>query len=290
MDLDLIRIDPKSFLREHCKLLVLPEMITPIQGAIRDENVDLEKIAGLIKSDPGLHAQVLDVVNSAYYALPREVHRTRVAIAYLGPDEVCRIALSLSVVKSIGVKEKDVLDTFRRHAFYTAICARYVAVKHEPHLPHDEIWIAALLHDVGKLVYTRFYPDHFNAVGDYRRKEGVLTHVAEEHFGLPSSGYFGVLLSDHWKLPASVRLACEKHTIPDLLALDEADPNASFLRVVSLGTLVASLASEDLSEESREIGSQAVRSSLGISESEFVLTMADIYELKSDVDRFMEQF
>ncbi len=290
MDLASIRIDPKSFLREHCTLPVLPEMITRIQGAIRDESVDPDAVAELINGDPGLLAQTLKVVNSAYYALPREVFQARIAVAFLGRKEVCRIALSLSVVKSLDVKDKEILDIFWRHSFYTAVCAKYFAAKHEPHLSCDEIWIAALLHDVGKLVYLKFFPDHFRAVFDYCRKEGVLMHVAEEHFGLPPSGHLGALLCDHWRLPGLVRLACEKHTIHDLLALDEGDPNAPFIRVVSLGTLAASFASKNLSEESNEISNRAVQSSLGISESEFLLTMADICELKSGVDQFMEQF
>ena len=79
-----IEIDPKTFLRQHCTLPALPEVITQVQEMIHKDNVDIEKVIELISGDPALVAQVLKVVNSSYYGLPREIAEVRFAIAFLG--------------------------------------------------------------------------------------------------------------------------------------------------------------------------------------------------------------
>ena len=93
-----IEIDPKTFLRQHCTLPALPAVVGQIQNLIHDYNVDMEKVAELISSDPAILAQVLKIVNSAYYGLPREIGDVRFAIAFLGLNEIYRMVLSLSAI------------------------------------------------------------------------------------------------------------------------------------------------------------------------------------------------
>ena len=83
-----IEIDPKTFLRQHCTLPALPAVVGEIQSLIHDADVDMKKVAELINSDPAILAQVLKIVNSAYYGLPREVTNVQFAIAFLGLNEV----------------------------------------------------------------------------------------------------------------------------------------------------------------------------------------------------------
>ncbi len=45
----------------------------------------------LISDEPALVAQILKVVNSSYYSLPREITELRFAIAFLGLNEIYRM-------------------------------------------------------------------------------------------------------------------------------------------------------------------------------------------------------
>ena len=71
--LEPIEIDPKTFLREHCSLPALPEAVIRIQGMMQDEGTDSTSVAEIISGDPALVAQVLAVVNSAFYSLPKSI-------------------------------------------------------------------------------------------------------------------------------------------------------------------------------------------------------------------------
>jgi HD-like signal output (HDOD) protein len=284
-----IEIDPNTFLRQHCTLSALPEIVCEIQNMIHDDDVDVEAVADLISGDPAILAQVLKVVNSAYYALPTEITKVRAAVAFLGLIEVHRVVLCLSVINSLAIKEKKELDDFWSHSFHATVCTKYVAKEYGPHLSFEELWSASMLHDIGKLVYLKFFPDHYTALKDFSKEQGCLFSEAERHFSLPSSSYLGTLLCDHWRLPKQVRSACETHTFEDLYDIQGDDPSSRFKRIICVGNLLAVLSSDELNNSTKRKIAEAVEAKLGCDESGFLTIMADIYSLKAEAEKFMEQ-
>jgi len=287
--LEPIEIDPRTFLRQHCTLPSLPGAVAELQRVIQSGNVDTDKVARLIGSDPALLAQALKIVNSAYYGLPREIGDVRFAIAFLGLNEIYRMVLSLSVINALAVHRDHGLDDYWFHSFYAALCTKYLANKYDPHLYFEELWSASMLHDIGKLVYLKFFPDHYKALKDFSREQGCLFSEAERHFSLPSSAFLGALLCDHWRLPERIRDACELHALKDLLAIKENSPTAGSRRMICLGNLLATVSTEKLSSANRQEISAAVQTALGLTEADFLTLMGDIYELRIEVERFMDQ-
>ena len=129
-----IEIEPETFLRQHCTLPALPEVVGQVQSMMSDDTTDIGKVADLISSEPALLAQILKVVNSAYYGLPKEITKARFAIAFLGYNEVYRMVLSLSVINTLSIKEKKDLTEFWFHSFYSAITTRHIANRYMPKL------------------------------------------------------------------------------------------------------------------------------------------------------------
>jgi len=211
----------------------------------------MEMVTELIKVEPALLAQVLKVVNSAYYGLPGEITNVRVAIAYLGLNEIYRMVLSLSVINTLQIKERDELEEFWFHSFYASLCTKYLAKQYEPHLSPEELWSASMLHDIGKLVYLKFFPDHYEALMTFSKEHGVSFSEAERHLSLPSSSFLGALLCDHWRLPDNVRQACEFHTLNDFLAAEGDSSSTPFQRMICLGNLVAVLSTSELSDSAK---------------------------------------
>ncbi len=288
--LEPIKIDPKTFLRQHCTLPSLPEVVNELQRVIHSGNVDTEKVAELINSDPAILAQALKIVNSAYYGLPRDIGDVRFAIAFLGLNEIYRMVLSLSVINTLAINRKDDLVDFWFHSFYAALCTKYIANKYEPHLSVEELWSAAILHDIGKLVYLKFFPEHYKALKDFSKEQGCLFSEAESHFSLPSSAFLGTLLCDHWRLPENVRNACEFHSLKDLPAVKENSPSADFRRMICLGNLLAIVSADELNSAKRQGLSTEVQTTLNLTEAGFLTMMGDVYELRIEVERFMDQF
>jgi HD-like signal output (HDOD) protein len=284
-----IEIDPKTFLRDHCTLPALPEVVSKIQSLIHDDRADMATVADLISGEPALVAQVLKVVNSAYYGLSREIGNVKFAIAFLGLNEIYRMVLALSVVNTLAIDEKDELNKFWFHSFYTALCTRYLAKRYEPHFSFEELWSAAMLHDIGRLVYLKFFPDHYKGLRRYCDEQRCLFSESERHFSLPSSAFFGTLLCEHWRLPDNIRTACESHTLGDLPSLSGDSPSARFRRMICLGNLLSVLSTNELNDATKREIASAIKTALDCTEEEFLAMMGDIYELRIDVERFADQ-
>lgn len=286
-----IEIDPKTFLREHFTLPALPRVVSKIQNLIESGEADMRIVADLISGEPALTAQVLKVVNSAYYGLSREITNVKFALAFLGLNEIYRMVLSLSVVNTLDIEDKDELNAFWFHSFYAALCAKYLARQYEPLLSLEELWSAAILHDIGKLVYLKFFPDHYKALTAYTKEQGCLFSASEAHFSLPSSALFGTLLCRHWRLPDHISRACEHHSLTDLSApLDKEGAKGRFVRMICLGNLLTVLSTETLNPDVKHEIAAATQQSLSCGEPDFLTLMGDIYDLRTDVERFMAQF
>lgn len=281
-----IEIDPNTFLRDHCSLPPLPKLISQIQQIMNSEEMNIAKVAELIKGDPALVAQILKVVNSAYYSLPKDIADVKFAIAYLGLNDVYRIVLSIAAVNTLNIKAENELNEFWAHSYFSALCAKYFAKKYHPHLAQDELWSAAILHDIGKLIYLKFFPEHYRELKRYSRDHGCRFSEAEKHYSAPSSAYFGTLLCEHWRLASKIKDACACHSLDNLRSIDNNNVSQHFIHMICLSNFVAVLAFDNLSTAIKEELSSAIMTSLNCSEKEFLVTMGDIYDLKIEVEKF----
>jgi HD-like signal output (HDOD) protein len=280
--LEPIEIDPKTFLREHCSLPSLPEAVIRIQGMMQDEATDIAVIAEIISGDPALAAQVLAVVNSAYYSLPKTTSNIKYAVAYLGLSVIQRIVISVGVVNAIGIKEKSELNNFWYHSFFAALTTKYLTKKFYGYLDPEELWTASILHDIGKLVYIKFFPEHYTEIKRYCEQNGCLFSEAEEHYKLPTSSYLGALLCHHWRLPSKIEDACRYHNLYHI-----SKKGTDFQTVIALGNLLATLSAGGLNESCKNRIKEAAVNTFDLSSDAFISIMADVYELESEAEKFL---
>ena len=277
-----IEIDSKTFLREHCSLPALPEAVIRIQGIMQDEGTDSAMVAQIISGDPSLVAQVLAVVNSAYYSLPKTTSNLKYAVAYLGLSVIQRIVVSVGVVNTIGIKGKKELTNYWDHSFTTALTTKYLAKKFYSYLDPEELWTASILHDIGKLVYIKFFPEHYKELTQYCEKTGCLFSEAEDYYKLPASAYLGSLLCHHWRLPSKVEDACKYHNLSHI-----SKQGSDFQTIIVLGNLLALLASGGLNESCKNTIKKVVENILELTPDNFISTMADIYNLRLETEKFL---
>ncbi|OVE78674.1 hypothetical protein BVY01_04755 [bacterium I07] len=282
-----IQIDPQTFLKQHQTLPALPSVITDIQNLISDENASINDIALIISTEPALVAQILKIVNSAYYSFPHEVVDVKLAVAYLGIHEVFRIVLSLSVLNSFQDESRTEFEEIWYHSIFTALCAKVLAQNYEPLIDIGELWTAAILHDVGKLVYLKFFPIHYRVLNRYCEENQCFFSHAEEFYNLPSSAYMGGLLCDHWKLPSKVKFAAEDHSLETLKTLKNETLQDSFTRVICLSNYIAHLITDEYGIELKEKITSAIMENLKLDESDFLILMGKMSELRVEAEKIV---
>ncbi len=277
-----IVIDPNTFLYKHCTLPALPEVLTQFQEIMNSPDAGVKEIAEIVSKDPAVVAQILKIINSAYYSLPVEFSEAKLAVAYLGINEVYKIILPISVINTLSTKEKDEFNHIWFHSLLTAFCAKSFAQKYEPLLDKNEIWTIAILHDIGKLVYLKFFPKHYMELRNYCKKNGCLFSEAEIDLSLPSSSYLGTLLCERWRLPEKIKKSCSSHSLHDLKKINEENLDSSYKKIVILGNLVAVLSTDELKEEKKNEIVEGIIRTIKIDESDFLLIMGDIVQLKEE--------
>ena len=100
-----------------------------MQEILDSDEIAIDDVADLVRSDPALAGQILKMVNSAYYGIPREVADVKYAIGYLGINEIHRIMLTFAIADAFVSENKEEMKELWFHSFHTALCADYLAKK-----------------------------------------------------------------------------------------------------------------------------------------------------------------
>lgn len=282
-----IDADMASMVGDFDVLPTMPTVLANIQSALQSGRSDAQHVAKLVGSDVALTAQILRVVNSAYYGLSRPILDLRYAVAYLGFSEVYRIVLTVAVVQGLEIEDQKAVDRFWHHSFYTAIVAKYLAGLYDRLVDPGELWPATLLHDVGQLVYMKLYPRHFQAIEAHRKANSITLTEAETSLSLPGHTVLGAMLCRKWHLPDTLADVCEHHELKVPERVEGTDSMIAFRRLVSASSILTELAEGNLSPEAREQQGRQVRKLLKITSEDFIRLMATVYDMRSDADEFM---
>lgn len=268
-------------------LPAMPAVLARLSEITADERADTRRVAELLASDAGLVAQVLRVVNSAYYAPAQPIADVRYAITFLGLRAVGSLVLATCVVRGLGVTDAKALGRFWHHSYYVALTARFLAGVVAPGTDPGELWSAAIVHDIGSLVLLRSCPDAHRELTDFAAAHRWRIVEAEEALDSPGHGELGGLLCDHWGLPAVIGDVCRHHHRPyETAALAGADARM-LRRLVWLGDMLAELATAELGEDVRQALLQAIAGDLGLGDTELTSLMGRVLLLREAVERFM---
>jgi len=280
MTLSRIEVDYRTFLKEQFVLPPLPATLMQVLQVVHSETGGAAQVTELISRDASMVSHILRVVNSAYYALPKQIANLQHAIAYIGLGEVSRICLTMSVINNLKPKDKKELQHFWLHSYLCALIAKRLVREFRNVGDSGDLYSAALLHDIGKLVYARFFPEHYAELRRFCVEKGKFFVDAEWHFDLPSHLTFGTLLCDHWNLPATIKRACEAHELRDLKAHKERQEAAHFELVITVSNLIATMSTDNLEEALKEEVTTEIKSVLGVGKEELIRFLGDVYELK----------
>ncbi len=197
-------------------LPTLPDVVAEISRKTSDPKTNAREIGELISRDLSISSKVLKTVNSARYGFKRCISDIRGAIVVLGFDAVRDLSLSIAVFNSLEHKGRTgVFDRtlFWEHSLGVAVASE--AIGRMVRYPNpSEIFLAGLLHDIGKVVLDIFTPDDFEVALDMAIEENVLLYEAEKRvFGFTHCEA-GLALAKKWTLAENLREAIGYHHNP----------------------------------------------------------------------------
>jgi HD-like signal output (HDOD) protein len=177
---------------------------------IDNPDFDTQEVVALLESDPAMAAQILKLVNSAYFGLPRQVASLRQAVLCLGTHTLRLVLLNFGVLQGMakGLTPQQ-REQFLRHSLTTALLAQKFQVLRGSD-DGDAAYCAGLMADVGILALLQVEPKRYRPLLTSQHFNADLCDAEEEAFGF-NHAQLGARLLQHWNLPEAIVSAVEQH-------------------------------------------------------------------------------
>jgi HD-like signal output (HDOD) protein/ActR/RegA family two-component response regulator len=194
------------------------EISAELARLMQSSTTSVADVAKVVTRDPGLSAKLLQLINSAYFGTGQTTTSIQQAVALLGIDRLRYIALTASVFASPDDASLDpttvasgaiTLQEIQHTAMQTAALARSFA---EPAM-RDEVYAAALLHDVGMIILAMRRRGDFARFCERERNGEDRIALEEELFGV-SHADVGARLLAIWGLPSVIVDVVQYHHDP----------------------------------------------------------------------------
>lgn len=201
-------------------LPTLPTVITQLISLIDNPKTSARNVAQLVSTDQALTAKILKLANSAFYGFPREIATVDLAVVVLGFETVKNLGLSVSVLERFAGADGDRGDfdrqKFWEHSIACGVAARLLATKLRYRVP-GEAFAAGILHDIGRLILSQYFPDEFDQVLHTMHEENLYIGEAEERILGVTHADVGGWLAERWNLPRQLEGTIAFHHAPGRL-------------------------------------------------------------------------
>ncbi|MDH5232254.1 MAG: HDOD domain-containing protein [Gammaproteobacteria bacterium] len=211
---------PKQLVSEVANLVALPDICLKIGEMAEDPLCSAIEMAQTISQDPALTAKLLKIANSPFYGFPSRVETISRAISIVGTRELKELVIAASVIAMFTeMPHEDVLDIerFWHHSIMTGLISRHLGSKIKTPVLHKErLFVAGLLHDVGRLVMAMKIPELVRVMLERSAKgKEPLNEIERLVFNM-DHGEVGEELMKLWNLPNSLSEVARFHHQPEL--------------------------------------------------------------------------
>ncbi len=184
------------------KFMSMPTAYFRIVEALKNPYCSAGHLAGIVEKDIGLSARLLKVVNSPAFGVSKSIDSISRGITIVGFKELSELVLGVTVVGIFQNACSTVLNMydFWKHSMACGIVARILA-SHRPGISEERMFIAGMLHDIGRLAILMTYPESLNMAIQLAKASTFPLHEVElTQFGFSHADVGGELLQG-WKLP-----------------------------------------------------------------------------------------
>ncbi len=230
------------------ELPAIPSVVLNAMSLLNDPSVTVKKIQEQILMDQGLTAYILKIANSPLYGLRKEVSTVSYAINLMGYNTTKSILMAY-LTKNIYNQSgsKFIHNLLWKHSLCTAVIAKELAGNLN-NINVEEVFITALLHDIGKAVMLKNRSEEFQGIVEKVLNEGG-SMIEEERkaFGF-THVEVGYLVMKNWRFSEGmVETLVYHHNLQDYYGNNRMVPIVSLANKLSsrvgysLGTIEGDL-------------------------------------------------
>ncbi len=145
----------------------LPRLYGLIIKEMQSPDASLKKVGYIISQDIAMTAKILQLVNSAYFGLPQRITDPQQAVICLGTETLKTLVLSIHVFSAfredVEFCEFSLADMLKHSNMVGRLAKEIAKVELDDTKILEEVYIAGLLHDIGKLILLKL-PEQYREV------------------------------------------------------------------------------------------------------------------------------
>ncbi len=212
-----LHILSREIVKEINQLPQFPENIVQLQKMIDDPESEITDISKHIAMDISLTADLLKIVNSAQYMLPKKVDNITEAVKLVGLRGLKNLLYSYGTQKILKSGLKEHWEHANRVAFYAYVLAKNYIRKKEI---LDDVYIGGILHDIGKIIFFNAHPTMLDKIADLCKKRGMGRNLLEDLSAGLNHAEIGALIAEKWNFPEELIDSIKYHHEPEAAPAD----------------------------------------------------------------------
>lgn len=215
----------------------LPIVYQQLFSKMSNPNVSVPQLAEVVSRDQSLATKILKLVNSAFYGYKKEINTISRAMVILGFRTVRNAALAISVFDYVSGAEEDSrfpVEDFWKHSLCSASIAKVVGQKTGVK-QQEETFVSGLLHDIGKMIMMKYFPEDFSEVCGVALDKGITWNEAEHELLNVDHTTVAKAVLRSWNFPSNLTEAIQYHhslstgtAYPSLVALTHIADHVSY--------------------------------------------------------------
>lgn len=219
-----MRPDIKRAILKIANLPSQPGLYNQLVAELNKPEVNLEYVASVISQDISMTAKILQLVNSAYFGLAREVKEVSQAVFYLGVETIRDLTFSVQLFSQFdqALIERSGLGSLWDHSLRVASCSR--AIMASTVMDKKVIagaFTAGLLHDIGKLILGTTSPGFYSTLNTLKLDNPSQYLVRESNEFGSTHADIGAYLLGSWGLPQDIiNAVLSHHSFENLNSID----------------------------------------------------------------------
>ena len=207
----------RALLPKLRRLPSLPSTYFEVLKQIESPNTTVQDVGEVIARDPVVTARLLQMVNSAAFALVQKVTDPVDAVSYLGMEQVKSLVICLQVFsENEALKQSGMsMEVLWDHSLTVAKLAYQIMLQltEAPRLANDA-FTAGLLHDIGRIVLATNLPETYREILESSRQSVIPLHIEEiRRFGINHT-QVGAYLLGIWGMPVALVETAALHHAP----------------------------------------------------------------------------
>jgi putative nucleotidyltransferase with HDIG domain len=201
VQLEKISVLTQAIVRDVDALPHFSETILDLIRLTGDPRATVSQIAERIATDPALTADLLKLVNSAHYTLPRRVNNILQGVKIVGMKGLRNLLYTYGAQQILGQKYSE-MKTLWEHSYRTAYYAFMLARSFKPKADIlDDVYVAGILHDLGQIIVAYLHPKAMEQVALFCKEKDIPPRILERFsFGLNHAD-IGALIARKWNFP-----------------------------------------------------------------------------------------